>query len=105
MSKEPQNTWEDEPIACGALVGWRREATQNGVMVRIKLVRSLEDYRAERCDRIDISLNVRQLRSFTRDLIRASREQEIQLEAVPRRYLLFGRVRRLVTRLRRHIVK
>lgn len=78
---------------------------ENGIVVRLKLVRSHEDYRLQRYERVDISLNVRQLRSFTRDLTRASHEQGIQLEAVRPHYPSIAGLRRLLNRLRRNFRK
>lgn len=69
----------------GALAGWRREPSESGVVLRIKLVNSLEAYHSQKFERVDISLNDRQLRSFARDLSRALSERGLELEAAPPR--------------------
>lgn len=57
--------------AGGALVGWRWQKTEHGVMLRLQIAPSLADYRARNLQTTDVTLNDRQLRSLARDLTRA----------------------------------
>jgi hypothetical protein len=65
----------------GALAGWRRHSTEHGCMLIMQVAGSAEDFSSKQFDKVEIALNDRQLRSLTRDLMRASSERGIQLWA------------------------
>jgi hypothetical protein len=75
-----------DPLVRGALVGWRRSDSDNGAVLRLQVARTSADFREHSYDRIEIALNDRQLRSFTRDMVRAAQDRHIRLFA--RRSLL-----------------
>ena len=53
------------------LVGWKRDRTRHGFVVTLQLARSAEDVRRQDYERVSLVVNDRQLRSLTRDLVRA----------------------------------
>jgi hypothetical protein len=63
----------------GALVGWKWEPTESGVIVRLQVAESRDAYAERRFDMVDIALNERQLRSLARDLTRAAEQRGIAL--------------------------
>ena len=73
-----------------ALVGWKREETQHGILMTLQLIRDAEGYRDRRFDRVLIVLSDRQLRSLARDLTRASAARGMDLFA-PRPWWRFWR--------------
>ncbi|MEG8018032.1 hypothetical protein C8J46_10226 [Sphingomonas sp. PP-F2F-A104-K0414] len=76
----------------GALVGWKRVPSSNGIMLTIQVAGTAADYAAGRLTRVSVALNDRQLRSLTRDLGRASTSRGLDLRA-PRRWWQFGRAK------------
>jgi hypothetical protein len=63
----------------GALVGWRRTNSTYGVVLRLKVARTAADYRERNLESVEVALNERQLRSFARDLARATHDRNIHL--------------------------
>jgi beta-xylosidase len=53
------------------LVGWKRDRTPHGYVVTLQLAGSAEDVRRQDYERVSLVVNDRQLRSLTRDLVRA----------------------------------
>ena len=76
----------------GALIGWRRAESDHGIVVRLQIAASADDVRNQRWETIDLALNDRQLRSLTRDLMRAAKQRGLDLFAPKSR--LFGFRRR-----------
>lgn len=60
------------PEAPAILVGWKRDVTEHGIVLTMQVARTADDARLRRNDKVAIVLNERQLRSFARDLVRAS---------------------------------
>ncbi len=87
----------EELLFSGALVGWRQEKSDHGMVLRLQVARSLDDYRERGLDRIDLALNDRQLRSLTRDLVRMSDSRDLSLFAPN------GMLQRLRRRLGRRV--
>lgn len=63
-------------------MGWKREASENGIIISLQLLTPESASRDRHFDHVSIALNDRQLRSLTRDLQRAATERGIQLWAV-----------------------
>ncbi|MBB3693260.1 hypothetical protein [Sphingomonas sp. BK580] len=53
------------------LVGWKRDRTRHGFVVTLQLAHSAEAVRRQDYERVSLVVNERQLRSLTRDLVRA----------------------------------
>lgn len=62
----------------GALLGWKRAMTDDGVVLRLQVAENKERYKKKDFEAVTLFLNDRQLRSYTRDLIRASKERSIK---------------------------
>lgn len=75
-------------VAPRAVVGWKREETQHGIVVTLQLIGDATAYHEGRVDRVPIVLSNRQLRSLARDLARASRQRGMEVFA-PRRWWQF----------------
>lgn len=73
------------PTIIGAPAGWRRTATDSGMMISIQVARSAAEFRDGTFTRVDLALNDRQLRSLARDLSRAAAQRGLQLRA-PRKW-------------------
>lgn len=67
----------------GALIGWERLSTRNGVIMNLQLVETSAQYKDKAYHRVAMALNDRQLRSLARDLIRAAKRRGIDLGARP----------------------
>ena len=67
--------------AKGALAGWKWQAGDHGVVVRLQLVSSPAAYDRHEFDIVQVSLNDRQLRSFARDIQRAAEARGLELWA------------------------
>ncbi len=67
----------------GALIGWERLSTRNGVVMNLQLVETSAQYQDKAYHRVAMALNDRQLRSLARDLIRAAKRRGIDLRARP----------------------
>ena len=68
-------------VARGALGGWKRTTSEHGIRLTLQVAPSVEEFRARQFGHVEIALNDRQLRSLTRDLVRASRERDLELFA------------------------
>lgn len=68
-----------EKHLAGALAGWRWSLTGNGVVVRIQVATSKREFDDRDFVTVDLALNDRQLRSLTRDMIRATDERGLTL--------------------------
>lgn len=68
----------------GALVGWKRRRSANGIILTIQLATSEAAAQNRDYDQISFALNDRQIRSLARDLQRVAKERGIQLRARPR---------------------
>lgn len=79
-------------VTSGALAGWKRDRAEHGVVLTLQLVGSADDFRQRKFERVQVAVNVRQLRSLARDLTRAAEEQGIDLFAT-RRWWQFWRPR------------
>lgn len=77
----------------GALAGWRRRQMESGVVLRLQISTTVDDYRNKSFQHCNVALNDRQLRSLARDLARAAEERGIQLHSD------VSLLRRLVRRL------
>lgn len=66
-----------------ALAGWKRSEADHGIMLALQLVASPRHFRERDFELVQVTLNDRQLRSLTRDLIRASRARGLDLGAAP----------------------
>lgn len=84
---------ESMTLQGGALIGWRREESEHGIVLRVQLAPSVDAVRADRLEAIDITLNDRQLRSLTRDLMRAAHGRGLDLFSSGRLARLIGRRR------------
>ena len=82
----------DELNLSGALVGWKRTNSLNGIVLTVQLARTQTALAEQNLDNISLAMNDRQLRSLARDLQRAARDRGIDLWAKPSR---FGFLRRL----------
>jgi hypothetical protein len=69
----------DVPVVRGALAGWRQSPSEHGTVLRLQVARTVDDARNKSFDKVEIALNERQLRSFTRDLVRVAAERDIRL--------------------------
>ena len=68
----------------GALVGWKRRRSANGIILTIQLATSEAKAQSRDYDQISFALNDRQIRSLARDMQRVAKERGIQLRARPR---------------------
>lgn len=68
-------------LARGALGGWKRSPSEHGIRLTLQVAPSVEEFHERRFGHVEIALNDRQLRSLTRDLMRASRERDLTLFA------------------------
>lgn len=67
-----------------SLIGWRRREGTHGIVLTMQLARSVEQARSNNMEQLTVALNDRQLRSLTRDLIRAADQRGIDLFHRPR---------------------
>ncbi|WP_076072061.1 hypothetical protein [Sphingomonas montana] len=70
--------------ARGALVGWKRERSQHGILLTIQVADGVEHATGQHWQIVQLALNERQLRSFARDLARAAEERGLELFPRPR---------------------
>ena len=68
----------------GALVGWKRRRSANGIILTVQLATSEAKAQSRDYDQISFALNDRQIRSLARDMQRVAKERGIQLRARPR---------------------
>lgn len=61
------------------LIGWKRDRTRHGFVVTLQLARSAGHAHRQDYDRVSMVLNERQLRSLTRDLVRASDDRGLDV--------------------------
>jgi hypothetical protein len=67
----------------GPLIGWRREPSDHGIILVLQVVENREQARRKDFTHVNLALNDRQLRSLTRDLIRASESRGLSLASKP----------------------
>lgn len=77
----------------GALIGWKRNPSEHGIVLSLQTASSVENARNKQFDTLSLALNDRQLRSLVRDLQRAALERGVQLQADPRRPSLLSRLK------------
>lgn len=65
----------------GALAGWRRSRSSNGIIITLQVAESAEDVNRHTMSRVDLALNDRQLRSLARDLVRAAEQRNLDIFA------------------------
>jgi hypothetical protein len=63
----------------GALVGWKREPSQNGMIISLQVLDPQTKVEDKQFQRVSLALNDRQLRSLARDLQRAADERGLTL--------------------------
>jgi hypothetical protein len=80
-----------DQAAIGALVGWKWEPSEHGIILTLQCAQDADAFSARAFDGTTVVLNDRQLRSLTRDLMRASEERGIKLHAKPGRFRLLSR--------------
>ena len=73
----------------GALIGWRRVESEHGIVLRLQVARTADDVWTNRWETLDLALNDRQLRSLTRDLMRAATARKLDLFSRGRRFFGF----------------
>ena len=73
------------PALIGAVAGWRRRSTDNGIVLTVQTATSPDQFDRREFDEVSLVLNERQLRSLARDLGRAATERGLELwpRAVP----------------------
>ena len=74
----------------GALAGWKRTESANGIVLTLQVAESNEAYQDRSFHRLNVALNKRQLRSLARDLGRAAEDQGLQLYAKRRWWQFWG---------------
>ncbi|WP_156141152.1 hypothetical protein [Sphingomonas sp. 37zxx] len=62
-----------------SVAGWRRFEGASGIVLRLQLFEGHEAFEQRRLDRVDLSLDDRQLRSLARDLVRAVEQRGMAL--------------------------
>jgi hypothetical protein len=75
----------------GALLAWKRRGSQSGVVMTLQIVENADQ--DNRCHRVKLQLNDRQLRSIARDLVQIAHERGIEVRT---RRSLRERIRRLL---------
>lgn len=78
----------------GALAGWKRCASNQGIILTLQVARDTDHYKNGVFTRVHLALNDRQLRSLTRDLTRAATERGVDLWAPKPWWKLWARTRR-----------
>lgn len=68
----------------GALIGWKRRPTQNGIILMLQVLTPGAFALRGDFDNVTVVLNDRQLRSFARDLQRAAMSRGISLGPKPK---------------------
>lgn len=63
----------------GALVGWKREPSQHGMIISLQVLNPDTGVEEKKFQRVSLALNDRQLRSLARDLQRAADERGLSL--------------------------
>jgi hypothetical protein len=67
----------------GALVSWKLQSTQNGCVLTLQLVASVQDFKNRKFRIARLTMNDRQLQSFARDIIRATDRRGVKIQAPP----------------------
>jgi hypothetical protein len=63
----------------GALVGWKRAPSSNGIVLTLQVAEAASDFRDKDFAHVNLALNERQLRSLARDLTRAAEDRGIDI--------------------------
>lgn len=66
------------------LVGWKRDISDHGIILTMQVADTAQDAQRRHYHKVSLVLNERQLRSFTRDLVRASALRGLDVFHEPR---------------------
>lgn len=64
----------NRPVELGALIGWTRQRSLNGNVLKLQCARSVAAAKAGDVTECFLALNVRQLRALSQDLLHAADE-------------------------------